>query len=326
MKDWFKTSTQEKVWRKHCTICGESFDNWLKEKSYLFPIEMSCSEEIPYNSKIRTLIEDKKMIHLYDNEIVINLSNYVKAEWKTGFSHVSISDLKNDLAEMIIYLSDNIQNNYSLEINIMGYAEMLLKLGIKYGSKKSLTWIKNISFAIINSAYNTSANYQLDNEGLLREFDFYGNDHFDFNLSQSNKGLVLRSGIIHTFEFNCLAPNYIAEIFGVTNGIQPISHFHYTVSIKDLNKEVLNYNVFIPILDEYLDLHDETDKDKLPSYFVTADRINYEETTATISAWSKHLTEPLNLEKINNEFSLDEISDLYLQLKDKDLSGFSITY
>ena len=54
-------------------------------------------------------------------------------------------------------IRDTVRDYRQIGLGLMGYADMLIKMGIRYGSKQSFDLIKDIGHVMSNSALKTSA-------------------------------------------------------------------------------------------------------------------------------------------------------------------------
>ena len=78
----------------------------------------------------------------------------------------------------------------------MGYADMLIKLGIKFGSPNSLEIINEVGLCLINSATQASA-LLAKKEGTYPKFTPYiaDSDFYKLNMTKETQDLVQNYGL-----------------------------------------------------------------------------------------------------------------------------------
>jgi ribonucleoside-diphosphate reductase alpha chain len=147
----------------------------------------------------------------------INL-NHEKFIWNGQFNHVALVEVvtnmtrfMDDIGSVNVFPNHKFENWYKenrpIGIGIMGFADLLLRLGVKYGEEKSLTLLSDIMSTIQSISYEES-----ENLGKER------------GISSSNKTLQRRNATTVS-----IAPTgSIAFIAGCSHGIEPIFSPTYT--------------------------------------------------------------------------------------------------
>jgi len=154
---------------------------------------------------------------------------------------------------------------------------MLIKLGIKYGSKESLDLCHKIGFAMINTAimqssilakkYQSYPNY--NQEAILKS------KFFIENTTEETKKHVKEFGLYNSQLLTCAPTGTLSTLLGVSGGIEPIYEISYTRKTESLHDKDTYYEVFTPIVEEYMIKNNIKNKNDLPEFFVTAMNLNY---------------------------------------------------
>lgn len=208
-------------------------------------------------------------------------------------------------------------------LGIMGLADMLVKLGITYGSDESIELCDEIGKAL--ALYAISASSKLGKlEGSYPKFDkdkvskseFYKAHAKEFTLD------TLRNSQLLT-----IAPTgTISTMVGVSGGVEPIFANYYTRKTESLHGEDVYYKVFTPIAWEYLQKNGYgEDESKLPEYFVVSQDIPYKKRIDMQSVWQKHIDASISSTvNLPNSATVEDIKDLYLYAWEKGLKGITV--
>lgn len=136
-------------------------------------------------------------------------------------------------------------------LGIMGFADMLIKLGIPYGSKESLEMIDKIGEAmneagIVASAWLASEKspFSKYNEGYIL------NSEFMKHINKSTKDMVKSCGLRNSQLFTIAPTGTISTMLGVSGGVEPLFDVEYTRTTKSLHGEDKTYRVLSPIVEQ----------------------------------------------------------------------------
>lgn len=213
-------------------------------------------------------------------------------------------------------------------LGIMGLSDMLIKMKLTYGSPESLTLCGAIgrdmaNMALFESAllakkYGTYPNY---NKGAILNSEF-----FIDNASEATKGVVEEYGLRNSQLLTCAPTGSIATMIGVSGGIEPVFANSYTRKTESLHGEDKYYKVFTRIAKQYMEENGlGDDESKLPSYFITAPEIPYEDRINMQSVWQKHIdasiSSTVNLPKSSTVW---DIGKLYMYAWEKGLKGITV--
>ena len=199
----------------------------------------------------------------------INLSEFVEKPF-TDEAYFDIITFKKAVRIAIRALNDvldeglelhplEIQRNTVREwrqigLGIMGFADMLIKCGVAYGSEESLAAIDEIGKAmnvagLAESAYLAKEKGSFDNcdEVWLVDSEFM--KHMKDTLIPE---MICDYGLRNSQLFTIAPTGSISTMLGVSGGVEPIFDVEYTRTTKSLHGEDKTYKVTTPIVAQCL--------------------------------------------------------------------------
>lgn len=212
-------------------------------------------------------------------------------------------------------------------LGIMGIADMLIRLGIRYGSYESLELCDQIGFEMANAAIYQSAilagelgTYPNYNKGAIID-----SDYFNQNTKSYTRRLVKRHGLRNSQLLTIAPTGSLSNVLGVSGGIEPIFANSYTRKTESLHGEDTYYKVYTPIVKEYMDKFNIKDEADLPDYFITAQEIPYEERIKMQSVWQKHIDASISSTvNLPESATVEDIEDLYMKAWEYGLKGITV--
>lgn len=241
----------------------------------------------------------------------------------TGLNQVLIEGLElHPLDEQ----KETVRDWRQIGLGTMGLADMLIKLGVKYGSKESITVIHNVYHAIATSAiYQSLALAKM--HGCYRKCDKEAlvDSNFIKNLQLPTVILdeIRQFGLYNSQLLTCAPTGSIGTMLQVSTGVEPNFALSYTRRTVSLNSEETTYKVDAKIVEDYYGLTDSTDN--LPDYFVTSadikpiDRIKVQaELQKFIDA---SISSTINLPK---EATVEDVYNIYLEAWKNGLKGVTV--
>lgn len=222
---------------------------------------------------------------------------------------------------------ESVRDWRQIGIGIMSLGDMLIKLGLKYGSDESIELCDKIGFAMINYAIKQSAllakeqgSYPMCNKEAILNSEF-----FKYNIvNEDIISLVKEYGLRNSQLLTCAPTGTLSTLLNVSGGIEPIYELSYQRKTESLHGEDVYYTIQTPIVEEFLDYVD-CDKNNLPDYFVTAMNINYKNRIDMQSIWQTHIDASISSTvNVPNDFTVEEVEDLYMYAWKKGLKGITI--
>ena len=215
-------------------------------------------------------------------------------------------------------------------LGIMGLADMLIKLGIEYGSPYSITLCDAIGYSMARNAIVASA----DIAGYAGCYDKYNEQYvttspfFAGHIKPDDEeawSFVKANGLRNSQLLTIAPTGSISTMIGVSGGIEPIFANYYERTTKSLHGHDEVYKVYTPIVKEYMDAHGIKDELGLPSYFVTSATIPIKRRIDMQSVWQKHIDASISSTvNLPNEATVDDVKDLYMYAWEKHLKGITV--
>ena len=222
---------------------------------------------------------------------------------------------------------DSVSQWRQIGLGIFGLADMLIKLGISYGSETSLDLCEGIAQMTINSALQTSADlareygpYPMYNESAIINSKFLKQNAYDGTMDMI-EAFGLRNSQLLT-----IAPTgSISTMLGVSGGIEPIYDTHYDMKTESLHGHDEYYKVYTPIVKTYMEEHGIENVEDLPDFFVTAKRLDSLKRISMQGVWQQHIdasiSSTINLPK---EATIEDVERIYLNAWAAGLKGVTI--
>ena len=212
-------------------------------------------------------------------------------------------------------------------LGIFGLADLLIKLGIKYGSSEAIDLCDMIGHTMADMAIKTSA-------VLAKEYGVYPkykpeaveqSAFYSKNALGETKELVESFGLRNSQLLTIAPTGSLSTMIGVSGGIEPIFANYYTRKTESLKGHDEYYKVYTPIVKEYMDKHGLKDDSELPDYFVTAQTLDYKNRIYMQSIWQSHIDASISSTvNVPNDFTVEQVEGLYMTAWDAGLKGVTI--
>lgn len=222
---------------------------------------------------------------------------------------------------------ESVRDWRQIGLGILGVGDLLIKLGLKYGSTESLEFCDNIAKVIVDNALKASAL-------LAKDFGAYPKYKADKvlkseflleNASIETLELIEKYGLRNSQLLTIAPTGSIGTMLETSTGIEPNFAFSYVRKTESLHGEDVFYKVFIPIAKKYMEENNITDEEDLPEYFVTAQNLNPYDRIKMQGIWQKRIDASIS-STINlvNKVSVEEVEKLYLEAWKNGLKGMTI--
>ena len=139
-------------------------------------------------------------------------------------------------------------------LGIMGFADMLIKCGVAYGSEESLAAIDEIGQAMNEAGLLASAELA-EEKGSFSKFDpeFIIDSKFMEHITNLDViDAIYDQGLRNSQLFTIAPTGSISTMLGVSGGVEPIFDVEYTRTTKSLHGEDVTYKVVTPIVEQCL--------------------------------------------------------------------------
>lgn len=217
----------------------------------------------------------------------------------------------------------------SCGIGIMGLADALIKLGIKYGSDEAVKWSDTIGSMLAKEVI--LASNELANE--YGAYPGYTSAVFESSFFKAHEGLFhaielaeLRDNGLRNNQLLTIAPTgTLSTMLGISGGIEPIFANSYTRMTKSLHGEDHAYKVYTPIVAKYMQEHGIENEEDLPDFFVTSGTIPVEERVAMQAVWQKHIDASISSTvNLPHEATVEDVEKIYMNAWKSGLKGITV--
>ncbi len=203
-------------------------------------------------------------------------------------------------------------------LGTMGLADVLIKLGVKYGSPEAEPLVERIYRTIRDAAYDASADLAAE-KGPFPKFDRdkYMQGEFIRELPEEIQEKIRRQGIRNAVLLTQAPTGTTSSLAGVNSGIEPV--FAFVTKRRDRLGEHLLYH---PLAQQWMDAHPG---EPLPDYFVSSADLTPEE-HIRIQALVQKYTDSSISKTVNGPETntVEDVERLYMLAYDTGCKG--ITY
>lgn len=271
----------------------------------------------------------------------INLAEFVgngKFKWR-AFDHavsVAVRALNNVLDEglekhPLEEQRHTVKDWRQIGLGIMGLADMLIQMGIRYGSRQSQDLCNSIGFAMARSAIRASAELARDTG---RTYDQYNPElvpqspFFVHHIKPDDtelRGMIEQYGLLNSQLLTIAPTGSISTMLGVSGGIEPIFANSYDRMTKSLHDHDEVYKVYTPIVKAYMDTYHLADEKELPDFFVTSSTIPIRERIEMQSVWQSHIDASISSTvNLPHEATIEDVKQLYMYAWERHLKGITV--
>ena len=218
----------------------------------------------------------------------INLTKFVDDEF-TEHAKINWNNLEKAIRYAVRFLDNVIDYSYPrhplkaqaeetkyarrIGLGLMGLADMLIQLGLKYDSEEAINLVDSLAERIKEIAYDESVELAIEKgpfPGL--NVDKHLQRDFVKRLSDKLKEKIKKHGLRNGCLLTIPPTGSTASLAGVSSGIEPIYALSYKRRSESLSKG--EFDVLDPFVKYYMDKKNVKSKDELPPIFVTAHKID----------------------------------------------------
>ena len=268
----------------------------------------------------------------------INLSEFVKdgvfvTNEFIDAVHIAVTALNDVLDEGLELHPLDIQRQTvgdyrQIGLGVFGYADMLIKLGLRYGSKEANSFTDELGSYLIREAIRQSA-YLAKERGAYAKYDPVIMQSEFFNKHITKEFDDIREAVdsygLRNSQLLTIAPTgTLSTMLNVSGGAEPIFAKSFNRTTKSLHGEDVTYTVYPKIISEYLDRTKKT-LETADSYIVSSEDITPVERVNVQGTWQKYIdasiSSTVNLPK---ETTVDDVKTIYMSAYDNGLKGITI--
>lgn len=230
------------------------------------------------------------------------------------------------LDEQILTVNDWRQ----IGLGIMGFADMLLKMGCQYDSARALNIIDMVGKTLVNTGLEESALLAMDTEPfpecdlrLILASTFIQVLKNSNVIEENTINLIRQHGLRNSQLFTIAPTGSISTMLGVSGGVEPIFATHYTRKTESLHGEDVFYKVYTPIIQKMIDMQ-IIDEEKVDN-IATAQNIDPFDRVTIQATWQKYIDASISSTvNVTNDTSVQTIRDLYQAAWEEGCKGLTI--
>ena len=222
---------------------------------------------------------------------------------------------------------ESVFNYRQIGLGVMGIADMLIKLNIKYGSEESIKLCEELSRIMLNESIKQSALLAKD-YGPFEKYNektIFKSKFFIDNVSEDVKELVKKYGLRNSQLLTIPPTGSISTMLGISGGIEPMFNLAYFRKTQSLHDEDVIYKVYTPIVKKYMDTNEITNEEDLGDIFVTAMNLNPKDRIKMQSAWQKNIDASISSTiNLPYEATVNDVYEIYVDAWKNNLKGLTI--
>ena len=222
---------------------------------------------------------------------------------------------------------DSVRDWRQIGLGIFGLADMLIKLGVTYGSDEAIKLCDDIGFTLADHAIEASALYA-QVHGTYPKYDAKAVKYSEFynrNTGPVSSKLVEKYGLNNSQLLTIAPTGTLSTMLGVSGGIEPIFANYYTRKTESLMGKDKYYKIYTPIVAKYMEEHNINDDKDLPEFFITAKDLDYKNRIKMQSVWQKHIDASISSTvNVPEHFTVEDTEELYKLAWKSGLKGVTI--
>lgn len=223
---------------------------------------------------------------------------------------------------------DSVHDWRQVGLGVFGIADMLIKMGIKYGSQESLELCDNIAKYILNYSMMASATLATQNGKSFPMFDLdrmRQSEFYKANVWDVTDRAIERNGMYNSQLLTIAPTGTLSTMLGVSGGIEPIFANSYTRKTESLHSEDHYYKVYTPIVAEYMAKHKVEREEDLPDFFVTSKELNHQDRVNMQSVWQSHIDASISSTvNLSYEATPEDVFNIYVDAWKAGLKGITV--
>lgn len=265
-----------------------------------------------------------------------NLSAYVKDD------KFNMDDFKKDIPVVVKAMNDVLDEGLALHpldiqkqtvadlrqigIGVMGIADMLIKLGVTYGSEEAIELCDYIGYNLANESLYASSKLAEEYGAFPKYTDDVLKSKFLIENTTAITYEQIRQHGLRNSQILTIAPTgSLSTMWGISGGIEPIFAFSYTRKTESIHDKDMYYEVFTPIVQEYMDANGITTREDLPEFFVSSADLTPAQRIGMQSIWQKHIDASISSTvNLPNSATVEDVEKLYTLAWLEGLKGLTI--
>ena len=271
----------------------------------------------------------------------INLAEFASEDGKSFKTsefieaiHIAVEALNDVLDEGLKLHPLNIQRQTvgdyrQIGLGVFGYADLLIKLGLRYGSNEANDFTDQLGDLLASEAIHMSAILAKE-KGAYKMWtkDVMKSDFFVSHMNEPGREhiyrLVKKYGLRNSQLLTIAPTGTLSTMLNVSGGAEPIFAKSFNRTTKSLHGEDVTYTVYPTIIQEYLEKSGRT-INTLEYHIVSSEDITPIERVKVQGVWQRHIdasiSSTVNLPK---ETTVDDVKTIYMSAYDNGLKGITV--
>lgn len=223
---------------------------------------------------------------------------------------------------------DSVNDWRQIGLGTLGLGDMLIKLGIRYGSPESLRIIEKVYHRIAITAVLSSLNLAKSQGAFPKcdenmKYTIYRSDFIqNLQVSDEIRKDIERYGLANSQLLTCAPTGTIGTMLQVSTGVEPNFAFSYNRRTISLNSEEKTYQVESKIVRDY---KKATGATQLPDYFISSGDIDYHDRIAVQSVLQRYIDASISSTvNLPNSTTVEDVFNLYIEAWKQKLKGITI--
>ena len=272
----------------------------------------------------------------------INLSEFVKDPY-TDHAHFEMESFVNTVRIAVQALNDVLDEGLPLHplqiqqdtvrdwrqigLGVFGIADMLVKLGVQYGSEKSMMICQNISSILARVAVDKSCDmakkhgpYPACDKEKLAEAPF-----LKALLDKKQLEYIRENGLYNSQILTIAPTGTLSTMLQVSGGIEPYFNTSWVRTTKSLHGEDVDYVERPKALQELLNAIGGKTDDDFPDYVITSSQIKPLDRIHMQATWQQHIDASISSTvNLPNSATVDDVKQIYIQAWKNGLKGITV--
>ena len=222
---------------------------------------------------------------------------------------------------------ETVRDYRQIGLGVMGIADMLIKMEIKYDTDEALKLCDTIGYTLASTALKSSALLAKE-YGAYPKYDKHSILSSDFVLQNAESDtyeLIIKYGLRNSQLLTIAPTGSISTMIEVSGGIEPIFSFSYTRKTESLHGEDKYYKVYTKIVKEYMEENNLKEEEELPDFFVNAQTIDPFKRVEMQGIWQISIDASISSTiNLPNEATVEEVEQLYMYAWEQGCKGLTI--
>lgn len=219
----------------------------------------------------------------------------------------------------------SVNNWRQIGLGTLGLGDMLIKLGVTYGSPESIRIIEKVFKEIAIVSVFTSLNtakikgcYPMCNKHALVNSSFIQSLEIGEDILKE----IEEYGLYNSQLLTCAPTGSIGTMLECSTGVEPNFAFSFNRRTLSLNKEETTYKVDAKIVQDY---KNATGSQILPEYFIASEQLNPYNRLEVQAALQKYIDASISSTiNLPEETTIDEVYNIYVNAWKLGLKGVTI--